>query len=207
MITKLRVAQPWAWSWCPPDALPITQSPDLEDGRNRNYGHRAPDWDEVAHAVVAAVNGAQRELTAELVKWAKVEVPGALSAPAARVAQSWLSLAEGVIWSLADQPTIGNGRHRLWACRDVYGIGELPLRVETLTALPDALIDFGNETDRRGMATAVLADLEGVEATLASRVDLAVVNRALIANVAAAVPMLRRGVALMTSEQWTAASA
>lgn len=123
--TPLSVAYPWAWSWCPASELPMSMSPDEEDGRTRTNVD-TPDWWAVTQAVVSAVHQAQAGLTSSLLRWSEVVVPYRLDVASARVAQSWVSLGEGVEWSLSGEPHIINGRHRLWATHALPHTTTLP---------------------------------------------------------------------------------
>lgn len=168
--SKLNVAYPWAWSWCPVDLLPLTEHPDVTDQRTREYPGPVPDWSAVSAAVREAVHLAQNTpLTAASISttYAPVQVSTPLNPASPKVAKAWLETREPVNWS-PSIPQIGGGRHRLWAASRLPGSPSLPIMVSCIGmgTIQDALIDFGDEHYRQGMVSAVLQDLAATRCVL-----------------------------------------
>jgi hypothetical protein len=98
-----------------------------------------------------------------------------------------------VEWSLSGSPRVVNGRHRLWAAHRLPGVTALPLRIDALSVLPDALVDLGDEDYRVRIAQATRDELALVGATLAGHGGLAAVNELARGNVASVVAMIDLG--------------
>lgn len=208
--TVFRVANPWAWSWLPPAFIPVTTDPDQTDGLHC-YPDR-PAWPIVVDTVIAAVRQAQQLLTCTLSREVEVVIDTELDSASFRVIESWLAPggAEGVWWFPSEQtgkPRIGDGRHRLYSARTsrhhdrgmFTRMQALPLQVEPLLYLRDAVLDYGDEKLRRRMACGLGQEsLPELASWIRGSWRLRRHNQLLLANIDRAIAIVNLGWAIMT---------
>lgn len=120
---RMRPAEVWRW---------VSVDPDVEDGRQRHADRDEHRWDSIA-SVVAQVgealasgawttddeSGACGFVTID-------ECPGDLTLTEKKIVGSWFRCSEAVeVDPWFDQ--LFNGRHRLWATAQHFGVGLVPI--------------------------------------------------------------------------------